>query len=68
MYTSIASIAYTSIASLLSLPYARYLQEHRGGHLRAAELVELAVQAAHGLAFLHTANVLHGDVAARNCV
>ncbi|KAK8407468.1 hypothetical protein O3P69_002188 [Scylla paramamosain] len=46
----------------------QYLQEHRGGHLRAAELVELAVQAAHGLAFLHTANVLHGDVAARNCV
>ncbi|KAK4298455.1 hypothetical protein Pmani_029203 [Petrolisthes manimaculis] len=45
-----------------------YLQEHRGGHLRAAELVELAVQAAHGLSFLHTANVLHGDVAARNCV
>ncbi|XP_063592101.1 tyrosine-protein kinase Dnt-like [Penaeus indicus] len=45
-----------------------YLQEHRGGHLRATELVELAVQAAHGLAFLHTANVLHGDVAARNCV
>ncbi|XP_069173287.1 tyrosine-protein kinase Dnt [Procambarus clarkii] len=46
----------------------QYLQEHRGGHLRAAELVELAVQAAHGLSFLHTANVLHGDLAARNCV
>ncbi|XP_064106754.1 tyrosine-protein kinase RYK-like [Macrobrachium nipponense] len=46
----------------------KYLQEHRGGHLRAPELVELAVQAAQGLSFLHTANVLHGDIAARNCV
>ncbi|XP_076038804.1 tyrosine-protein kinase RYK-like isoform X2 [Oratosquilla oratoria] len=45
-----------------------YLQEHRGGHLRAAELVQLAVQAAHGLAFLHGANILHADLAARNCV
>ena len=45
-----------------------YLQKHRGGHLRAAELVELAVQAAQGLAFLHAASILHGDIAARNCV
>ncbi|XP_068232377.1 tyrosine-protein kinase Dnt-like [Palaemon carinicauda] len=46
----------------------QYLQQHRGGHLRATELVELAVQAAHGLSFLHTANVVHGDLATRNCV
>ncbi|KAK7071424.1 hypothetical protein SK128_008538 [Halocaridina rubra] len=46
----------------------KYLQDHRGGHLRAPELVELAVQAAQGLSFLHSANVLHGDIAARNCV
>ncbi|XP_066982398.1 tyrosine-protein kinase RYK-like isoform X2 [Macrobrachium rosenbergii] len=46
----------------------RYLHDHRGGHLRAAELVDLAIQAAHGLSFLHSANILHGDIAARNCV
>ncbi|XP_064106751.1 tyrosine-protein kinase Drl-like [Macrobrachium nipponense] len=46
----------------------RYLHDHRGGHLRAAELVDLAIQAAHGLSFLHSANILHGDIGARNCV
>ncbi|XP_064105791.1 tyrosine-protein kinase Dnt-like isoform X2 [Macrobrachium nipponense] len=46
----------------------RYLLEHRGGHLRATELVELAIHAAHALSFLHKANILHGDIAARNCV
>ena len=46
----------------------RFLHGRRSGHLRAEELVELASQAAHGLAFLHAAGVVHGDVAARNCV
>ncbi|CAL4097695.1 unnamed protein product [Meganyctiphanes norvegica] len=45
-----------------------HLQERLSGHLSSGELVSLAVQAAQGLAFLHSANVMHGDIAARNCV
>ncbi|CAL4094800.1 unnamed protein product, partial [Meganyctiphanes norvegica] len=45
-----------------------YLQEHRGSYLQANELGNFAAQAAQGLAFLHANNVLHGDIASRNCV
>ncbi|CAL4059753.1 unnamed protein product [Meganyctiphanes norvegica] len=45
-----------------------YLREHRSGHLVAGELLELSVQAAHGLSFLHKSNILHGDIASRNCL
>ncbi|CAL4105996.1 unnamed protein product [Meganyctiphanes norvegica] len=45
-----------------------HLQDLQSEHLHVEELVNLAIQAAEGLAFLHSSNVLHGDVAARNCV
>ncbi|CAL4133684.1 unnamed protein product [Meganyctiphanes norvegica] len=45
-----------------------HLQDLQSEHLHVEELVSLAIQAAEGLAFLHSSNVLHGDVAARNCV
>ncbi|CAL4144161.1 unnamed protein product [Meganyctiphanes norvegica] len=45
-----------------------HLQERLGGHLSAGELISLAAQAAQGVAFLHSTNLLHGDIATRNCV
>ncbi|CAL4062450.1 unnamed protein product [Meganyctiphanes norvegica] len=44
------------------------LGESNSRPLRAKQLVEVGLQAAQGMAFLHHANVLHTDIAARNCM
>ena len=37
-------------------------------HFKVGELVELMLQAAKGMGYLESRNVLHRDVAARNCM
>ena len=41
---------------------------HFNQHFKVRELVELMLQAAKGMEYLESQNVLHRDVAARNCM
>ncbi|PIO54921.1 hypothetical protein TELCIR_23704, partial [Teladorsagia circumcincta] len=47
-------------------PLDDFLTKHRGT-LKRDEMLQMSMSAGWGLDFLHTAGILHRDIAARNC-
>ena len=69
----LAAISAGTASPLLIFPDRGYHNlklylRNRNTQLSTVELQEVALQAAQGLAFLHSCNILHCDIAARNCV